>query len=97
MTKADWIACSSSSVTLLVLQIFSNQELNEVIATYKEAYPNHSERKLTEYLLSGNIYILRSHIGNSIHCIDPHGIEQQRLTTIHIEPTTMKDQTMCGT
>ena len=81
-----------------MLQIFSNQELDEVTATYKEAYPNHSERKLIEYLLSRNIYISRSRIGNSIHCIDPHGIEQQRLTTIHHRAYYIEGPNyMCGT
>ena len=57
----------------------SNQEL---IASYKEAHPNDGEGILIGYLRSRNIHIPRSRIRNSIHCIDPHGIEQQRLTTI---------------
>ena len=67
---------------LLGVTDISNQELDEVIASYKEAHPNDGERILIGYLRSRNIHIPRSRIRNSIHRIDPHGIEQRRLTTI---------------
>ena len=60
----------------------SNQELDEVIVSYKEAHTNDGERILIGYLRSRNIHIPRSRIRNSIHRMDPHGIEQRRLTTI---------------
>ena len=61
----------------------SDQELDTVIASYKETHPNDGERMLIGYLRSRNIHIPRSCIRNSIHRIDPYGIEQRRLTTIH--------------
>ena len=60
----------------------SDQELDAIIASYKETHPNDGERMLIGYLRSRNIHIPRSRIRNSIHRIDPHGIELRKLTTI---------------
>lgn len=60
----------------------SDQELDAIIASYKETHPNDGERILIGYLRSRNIHIPRSRIRNSIHRIDPHGIELRKLTTI---------------
>ena len=60
----------------------SNQELDLVIASYKETHPNDGERILIGYLRSKHIHVPRSRIRSSIHRVDPHGIQQQKLTTI---------------
>ena len=74
----------------------SDQELDSVVASYKETHPNDGERILIGYIRSKNIHVPRSRIRSSIRRVDPHAIQQRKLTTFSVEPTMLKDQTMCG-
>ena len=60
----------------------SDQELDSVVASYKETHPNDGERILIGYIRSKNIHVPRSRIRSSIRRVDPHGIQQRKLTTI---------------
>ena len=60
----------------------SDQELDAIIASYKDTHPSDGERILIGYLRSKNIHLPRRHIRDNIHRIDHHGIELRKLTTI---------------
>ena len=61
----------------------SDQELDAIIASYKDAHPSDGGRIVIGYLRSRNIHLLRSRIRNNIHRIDPHVIELRKLTIHH--------------
>ena len=60
----------------------SDQELDRIIQTYKRTHPNDGEAIIMGYIRSRVIHGPRRRIRESLHRVDPAGIEERRLTTI---------------
>ena len=60
----------------------SDQELDSTIETYKATHPNDGENMVTGSLRSSGIYVRRKRIRESIHRVDPSGIEERARKTI---------------
>ena len=60
----------------------SDQELDGIIQTYKRTHPNDGEAIVMGYIRSQGIHVPRRRIRESLHRVDPAGIEERRLTTI---------------
>ena len=60
----------------------SDQELDSLIQSYKETHPNDGEAMIIGHLRACEVYIPRSRIRESIHRVDPIGVEETSRTTI---------------
>jgi len=60
----------------------SDQDLDEVIVSYKRIHPHDGERMLIGHLRSLNIHLQRWRIRDSIHRVDPSGVRQRSIKLI---------------
>ena len=60
----------------------TDEELDGIIQSYKATHPNDGEQIITGYLRSVGMCIPRRRIRESIHRVDPAGVEERARTTI---------------
>ena len=60
----------------------TDEELDGIIQSYKVTHPNDGEQIITGYLRSVGMCIPRRRISESIHRVDPAGVEERARTTI---------------
>ena len=60
----------------------SDQEIDQVIANYKETHPHDGERMIIGFLRSQNIHVPRTQVRESIHRVDPQGVAARSVKLI---------------
>ena len=59
-----------------------DQEIDQVVANYKEAHPHDGERMVIGFLQSRNILVPRIQVRESIHKVDPQGVTARSVKLI---------------
>ena len=60
----------------------SDQQLDQLIASYKETHPHDGERMVIGFLRSQNIHVPRTQVRESIHRVDPQGVAARSVRLI---------------
>lgn len=60
----------------------TDQELDSTIESYKARHPNDGEIMVGGFLRSTGIYVTRKRVRESIHRVDPSGVQERALRTI---------------
>ena len=65
------------------------QQLDQLIASYKETHPHDGERMVIGFLRSQNIHVPRTQVRESIHRVDPQGVAAR--SEFNVERTMLED------
>ena len=68
----------------------SDQQLDQLIASYKETHPYDGERMVIGFLQSQNIHVPRTQVRESIHRVDPQGVVARSVKLIQCRTYPVK-------